>query len=217
MGTIDVKKLAGYSLILGPVIALVCYFIQPGGILGIGGQANPTDASEVIKIASDNAVLGTFTNLLVPIGLITLLSGIMYFVQSMEGGNGHALSRLGMPFIFIAVIGWTIGSGIGVGISQGLIQQSDGGLSTATFSISIVSTILFGLGGLLIALGASTREELNSILAYIAALAAAVVLVSTFILAFATDQAIVLNAVGGVCFIIYTIWSIIIGRGLIVK
>jgi len=31
MGTIKVKQLAGYSLILGPVIALICYFIQPGG------------------------------------------------------------------------------------------------------------------------------------------------------------------------------------------
>tara|TARA_B110001454_G_C12541005_1_gene359391 strand:+ start:379 stop:609 length:231 start_codon:yes stop_codon:yes gene_type:complete len=33
-----------------------------------------------------------------------MLSGLMYFVQSLEGGNGYALARFGMPMVFIAVV-----------------------------------------------------------------------------------------------------------------
>ena len=212
MGTIDVRKMAGYSLIIGPVIALISYFIQPGGVLMIGGTADPTKSAEVIKILTENSALGIITGLLVPLGLITLLSGIMYFVQSMEGGNGHALARTGLPFLFIAIVGWSITSGMGVGISMGLITE--GAISDLFFAINIPSTMLFGFGGILIALGASTREELNSNLSLVAALAATVVFITAFVVAFAPEQANTINIVTGICFIIYTIWSIIIGRGM---
>ena len=42
MGTISVEKMAGYCLIIGPIVAVLIYFIQPGGVLGIGGQPDPT-------------------------------------------------------------------------------------------------------------------------------------------------------------------------------
>ena len=212
MGTIDVRKMAGYSLIIGPVIALISYFIQPGGVLMIGGTADPTKSAEVIKILTENSALGIITGLLVPLGLITMLSGIMYFVQSMEGGNGHALARTGLPFLFIAIVGWSVASGMGIGISMGLITE--GVISDLFFAINIPSTMLFGFGGILIALGASTREELNSNLSLAAALGATVVFIATFVLAFAPDQANTINIVTGICFMIYTIWSIIIGRGM---
>jgi len=43
MGTISMKKLGGLSLIVGPVIALICYFLQPGGM--IIDAADPADAA----------------------------------------------------------------------------------------------------------------------------------------------------------------------------
>ena len=44
MGTISVNKLGGLSLALGPVIALIGYFLQPGGMLI--DAADPADAQE---------------------------------------------------------------------------------------------------------------------------------------------------------------------------
>jgi hypothetical protein len=213
MSTLDAKKMAGYCLVLGPIIALVAYFIQPGGVLGIGGTPDPTNSAEVMKVLVDNPELGIITGLLVPLGLITLISGLMYFVQSMEGGNGHAMARTGMPFVFVAVTGWSIASGFGIGISSGVGTSE--ALAQAFFSINIPATALFGAGGILIALAASTREELNSTLSLIAAVAATVVFVTAFIIPFAPDQANTINIATGLCFIIYTIWSIIIGRGMI--
>ena len=115
MSNMDIKKLAGYCLILGPILALVCFFIQPGGVLGIGGSAEPLDFAGQIQIAVDNSMLGILTAMLIPVGLISLFSGIFYYVRSMEGGNGHAISSLSTPFFLSAIIGWSIANGIWVG------------------------------------------------------------------------------------------------------
>ena len=117
MGNLDPKKMAGYTLILGPILALVCFFIQPGGVLQIGGSAEPLDYAGQMKISSDNSGLGIITGILVPVGLITLFSGIMFYIQSMEGGNGFGLARIGLPFFLIATAGWTLASSIFIGFS----------------------------------------------------------------------------------------------------
>ena len=48
MGTISPAKTAGYCLILGPIIALICFFLQPGGVLGIAGSPEALDFAEGI-------------------------------------------------------------------------------------------------------------------------------------------------------------------------
>jgi hypothetical protein len=212
MSTIDIKKLSGYSLIVGPIIALICYFIQPGGVLGIGGRVDPTDFEAGAKILTENSVLGILTGLLIPAGLITLLSGLLYFIESLKGGNGYALAKLGAPFIFIAITGWTVGSAIAIGISNGIITGTN--MGSIFFSINIPSTMLFGLGGIFIALGAASRQELNSRFAYVASVAATLVFITAIILAFAPEQGNTISLVTGICFIIYTFWSISIGRGM---
>ena len=38
MSTIFVNKMAGYCPIIGPIVAVLIYFTQPGGVLRIGGN-----------------------------------------------------------------------------------------------------------------------------------------------------------------------------------
>ena len=66
MTSIHMKKLAGYALIFGPIIALTSYFIQPE-CFGIGGTADPTISEEVIKILSENSALGIISAMTVMI------------------------------------------------------------------------------------------------------------------------------------------------------
>ncbi len=218
MGTISVEKMAGYCLIIGPIVAVLIYFIQPGGVLGIGGQPDPTDAEAVIKLwTGDLQTYGIVTSMLIPVALITMLSGLMYFVQSLEGGNGYALARLGMPMVFIAVAGWAIGSGLSLGAGIGTVTLTgDRELATIGFSLANLCTFLFGVGGFLIALGASTRED-SSIFASIAALSAVIVVISAQVSLLATDQANTMALIGGICYIVYTAWAITLGRGMISK
>jgi|TARA_B100001750_G_C15459013_1_gene573156 hypothetical protein len=218
MGTISVEKMAGYCLIIGPIVAVLIYFIQPGGVLGIGGQPDPTDAEAVIKLwTGDLQTYGIVTSMLIPVALITMLSGLMYFVQSLEGGNGYALARLGMPMVFIAVAGWAIGSGLSLGAGIGTVTLTgDRELATIGFSLANLCTFLFGVGGFLIALGASTRDD-SSIFASIAALSAVVVVITAQVSLLATGQATTMALIGGICYIVYTVWAITLGRAMISK
>ena len=94
MGTISVNKLGGLSLALGPVIALVGYFLQPGGMLI--DAADPADAQAVIGAMLGNAGLQHLTGFMIAIGLVMMLYGF-HALQGVvhEGGNGHALISVG--------------------------------------------------------------------------------------------------------------------------
>ena len=212
MGNLDPKKMAGYTLILGPILALVCFFIQPGGVLQIGGSAEPLDYAGQMKISSDNSGLGIITGILVPVGLITLFSGIMFYIQSMEGGNGFGLARIGLPFFLIATAGWTLASSIFIGFSSEISTNID--LAGLAFGINIISSISFGIGGMILALAASTRNEVNKNISYLAFIAATIVFLTNFILPFSPESGTLFQGIAGICFIIYTVWSILIGRAL---
>ena len=212
MGDISISKLAGYSLIVGPILALISYFIQPGGILGIGGEmADPTDSAAVVTLLADNAELGTLTALLIPVGVLIFLSGIVFFVQNMSGGSGHAIARVGLPMVMAGIFGWVLSSAIAMGISAG--EGSEAG-AEFIFGINTIASLTFGAGLLLIALGASTRDEINTNIAYIAALSGIVVVVSSVISAFEPDSAKEMGMITGISFIVGTIWFIMLGRQL---
>jgi len=212
MGDISISKLAGYSLIVGPILALISYFIQPGGILGIGGEmADPTDSAAVVTLLADNPELGTLTALLIPVGVLIFLSGIVFFVQNMSGGSGHAIARVGLPMVMAGIFGWVLSSAIAMGISAG--EGSETG-AEAIFAINTIASLTFGAGLLLIALGASTRDEINTNIAYIAALSGIVVVVSSVISAFEPDSAKEMGMITGISFIVGTIWFIMLGRQL---
>ena len=214
MGTISVNKLAGYSMVAGPVLALICYFITPGGMFI--DKADPAVPGEVVAALQGNATLSAITGILVPLGLIVFFSGLSLFVANMSGGSGHAIARLGLPMVLISIIGWVIGSGISIGISGG------GAVGPAAFvptqigitAISTLGTILFGIGAMLIACAASTRDENNTYMAYVASLAGVVAAVTGVIGGLSSGQLELMTMIGGICFLVFTIWSIIIGLAM---
>ena len=70
MGTISANKLGGLSLIVGPVLALVFYFLAPGGLLI--DAADPADAAANIAATLGNTGLAHITAFVIPLGLIIL-------------------------------------------------------------------------------------------------------------------------------------------------
>lgn len=214
MGTISVNKLAGYSMVVGPVLALICYFITPGGMFI--DAANPAAPGEVVAAIQGNATLSAITGILVPVGLIVFFSGLSQFVGNMSGGSGHAIARLGTPMVLIAIIGWVIGSGISIGISGGGAMGVEAFVPTqiGITAISTLGTILFGVGAMLIACAASTRDENNTYMAYVASLAGIVAAVTGVIGGISSGQLELMTMIGGICFLVFTIWSIIIGLAM---
>tara|TARA_Y100000741_G_C18165433_1_gene522957 strand:- start:204 stop:851 length:648 start_codon:yes stop_codon:yes gene_type:complete len=212
---IDAKKMAGYCLIIGPVMALVSFFIQPGGILGIGGSTpEPLDFVAGKNLAVDNSALAIITGILVTMGLLKLLSGIVFYANNvMQNGDGYGLGRVSMPFFMAAVIGWTIANGMNIALAGEIV--TDENILGVSFGVNIICSIAFGFGGIILALATSLRNEVNKNLSYLAAIAAAGVFLSNILVAFSPDSGNTIQLINGVCFIVYTVYSMAIGRALI--
>ncbi len=85
MGTISLNKVGGLALILGPLVALVFYLLQPGG--SFIDAADPANAGETINAMVSNATLGKVVSIIVPIGLIVFLFGILVLQGNVSSGG----------------------------------------------------------------------------------------------------------------------------------
>ncbi len=208
MGDISVNKLAGLSLIVGPVVGLVFYFIQQFGV--IGANVDPSDAGTVVKALTDNAALSVLTAIGVTVGLIILLHGVVSLTQE----SGDALSSLGLKFVIVGTVGWMVANGITASIA-GDIQN--GSLYGAALGINQFSAIIWSLGFVAINLGIAGRDYINKNVAYVVALVALVCLVTAIIGGFDSSTLQTMNMIGGVCYIIWTLWSIWLGKDMMAR
>ena len=124
MGSISVNKLGALFLIVGPVLALVFFSLQPGSLLI--ESAEPSNPVASIRAFASNAALTNVTGLAVALGLVMTTVGL-YVLQSgvRDGGTGDALSRAGLILIVFGNVGWVLDSvrqrrmGAGAGVDAG--------------------------------------------------------------------------------------------------
>jgi hypothetical protein len=210
---ISVGTLGSWSLILGPVIALVCYMIAPGVMLI--DQADPASAVDRIGAIQANTELAQVTSLLIPIGVIMLLYGLT--VVGGGGGNGEALSRLGILLFTFAAVGWTVELST-AGVLAGLSPAHAGAIGGVVYAIGhgvgTIASILGALGILCFALGMSARDGINRNFALLVALASIVALVANVIGATDSSQEETMAMIRGIYFIVITAWSVTLGLGL---
>ena len=208
MGDISVNKLGGLSLIVGPVIALVFYFIQQFGV--IGSDVDPADGNAVVMALTGNSSLATITAIGITVGLIILLHGIVRL--SMESSD--ALSSLGMKFVIVGTVGWVVASALTAAIAGDI---NNGGLYGGSLGINQFSSIVWSLGFLLVVLGISGRDYINKNVAYVVGLVALVSLVVSVIGGFDSSTLQTMNLIGGICYIVFTLWSIWLGKDMLAR
>ena len=208
MGDISVNKLGGLSLIVGPVVCLVFYFIQQLGV--IGSDVDPADGNAVVAALAGNSSLATLTSIGISIALIIMLHGIVRLAFE----SSDALSSLGMKFFIVGTVGWVIASGLTAAIAGDI---NNGGLYGGALGINQFSGIVWSLGFLLVVLGVSGRDYINKNVAYVVALVALVGLVTGIIGGFDTSTLQTMNLIGGICYIIFTLWSIWLGKDMMAR
>ena len=208
MGDISVNKLGGLSLIVGPVVCLVFYFIQQLGV--IGSDVDPADGNAVVAALAGNSSLATLTSIGISIALIIMLHGIVRLAFE----SSDALSSLGMKFVIVGTVGWVIASGLTAAIAGDI---NNGGLYGGALGINQFSGIVWSLGFLLVVLGVSGRDYINKNVAYVVALVAIVGLVTGIIGGFDTSTLQTMNLIGGICYIIFTLWSIWHGKDIMAR
>ena len=214
MPNISVGTLGSWSLIIGPVLAVVCYLIQPGVMLI--EPADPSDAQATIVALMSNSTLSQVTAMLIPIGLIMFLFG-MNVIGSSVTGNGEGLYRYGGQLFLIAIVGWTIGSALN-GAIGGMTGAQAGAVGGAVYAvgdaIGTIAGIVGAIGIMCYGLALSARDGFNKNAALIVALAALVALVSTVYGAMDSSFRETGTMIGGIFFVIASAWSVMLGLGL---
>ncbi|MDE2816499.1 MAG: hypothetical protein OXK81_07340 [Chloroflexota bacterium] len=216
MGTISVNRLAGLSLIFGPVVAFVFFLIEPGGLLI--DSATVSDAVGSITAKSSNAALTNVTNIAITLGLALILSGLYALMRNVTlQGNGKALVQMGYFMIFVGLTGWILLGGIDFILADA--QTNDEIM--ASVPIYYTGTALFyaggitlGFGGFIFALGLSTRDDFNRTISLLAALASLAVMVFFMLAVLSNDGRDTFISIARGCYVLLVIWYAYLGFGL---
>ncbi len=179
MGTISVNRLAGLSLILGPIIAFVFFLMEPGGLLI--DSAKVSDAVGSITARGANPALTNVTNIGIILGLTLILWGLYALMRNVTmQGNGKALVQMGFFMIFVGLTGWILSSGMDFILADAQTSDQIRGSVPVYYAGSALvyaGGITLGIGGFIFALGLSTRDDFNRIISLLAALASLAVMV----------------------------------------
>ena len=179
MGTISVNRLAGFSLIFGPIIAFVFFLLEPGALLI--DSAEVSDATGSITAKGANATLTNVTNIGIILGLALILSGLYALMRNVTlQGNGKALVQMGFFMIFVGLTGWILASGIDFILADAQTSDEVRGSVPVYYAGSALvyaGGITLGFGGFIFALGLSTRDEFNRIISLLAALVSLAIMV----------------------------------------
>ena len=216
MGTISVNRLAGLSLIFGPLVAFVFFLVEPGGLLI--DSASVSDAVGAITAKSANATLTNVTNIAIILGLTLILSGLYALMRNVTlQGNGKALVQMGYFMIFVGLTGWILSGGIDFILADAQtgdqISQSVPVYNTA-FGLLYAGGIALGFGGCIFALGLSTRDDFNRIVSLLAALVSLAVMVFFMIAVLNDDGRDTFISLARGFYVLLVIWYGYLGYGL---
>ena len=216
MGTISVNRLAGLSLIFGPIVAFVFFLIEPGGLLI--DSASVSDAVGSITAKGTNATLTNVTNIAIILGLTLILSGLYALMRNVTlQGNGKALVQMGYFMIFVGLTGWILSGGIDFILADA--QTSEQIMATVSVyytgsAFVYAGGIALGFGGFIFALGLSTRDDFNRIISLLAALVSLAVMVFFMIAILNNDGRDTFISLARSSYVLLVIWYGYLGFGL---
>ena len=216
MGTISVNRLAGLSLIFGPIIAFIFFLIEPGGLLI--DSAKVSDAVGSITAKSANAALTNVTNIGIIIGLSLILSGLYALMRNVTlEGNGKALVQMGFFMIFVGLTGWILSGGMDFILADAETSDQISGSVPVYYAGSALvyaGGIALGLGGFIFALGLSTRGDFNRIVSLLAAVVSLAIMVFFMIAILNNDGRDTFIGLARSFYVLLVIWYGYLGFGL---
>ena len=197
MGNISELKLGGICLAVGPAMATAIFII----FFLILGDSNVkiTDFSAVSGDVKSAPVIEQLLLFLPPIGLIMAYYGMTVIQGTIgKGENGEALFKLGLPMFAINVVATVIALG-GLSQAQSWVGSSGSNIAAIAQGISLYSSLIGAIGIVLIALAISTRDEFNTLFAYVIAIVFIIVAILSIVgmANFNEDTMELVNALSG--------------------
>ena len=213
---VSLDRLGGWSLICGPLLAIVFFLVEPGGLLI--DTADPLDPVEAATALASNSVLTDITALGAALGTVLGLFGL--FVVQRQGRStdeGYALSLLGFFFVAIGITGSVIIQGLNHVVAHAKSVEAALPVYQVSWGMGLTTGIFLAVGLLGFSLGLACRDDINRTMALLVALASALSLVCLVIgvVAPADSQLSNLILIAGVAYVVWIPWTVVLGVGLI--
>lgn len=219
MSVLSGRTLGGLCLIVGPILALVFFVFQPGGVLYNNALMDKAEAT-IVALERYHA-LANLTGIGIALGLTLALYGQFALLRSLRSDTGdEALSQLGLLFLAVGAIGWVVMQGLNLEMADTNTEsaasfQSAAAVFRVEFGISLIAGLCVALGFLLFSLGLATRKGFNRIAAGIIAVVSLIALVSQIIGISVTSLTNSMIQIARLCFVFWAVWSILLGVGLL--
>ena len=216
MNSISLYRLGGFALIAGPVLWIVFFLLQPGGLLI--DNADSSDAVASITSFASNSTLTIVTSMVIALGLLLIVFGF-YAVQKITrvDGVGDALSQFGLLALIIGVFGWIVAQGLHLALADADLQDLNAWVPVYSVyaGITLMSAIAVSLGFLTFSLALSTRDDFNNIVALVVSIVSVVAFVCFIAAAVVPEQTDTMILIGRICYFPWTIWGILLGLDLL--
>jgi hypothetical protein len=216
MGTLSVNRLAGLSLIFGPIVAFIFFLIEPGGLLI--DSADVSDAVGSITAKGSNAALTNVTNIAIILSLALIVSGLYALMRNVTlQGNGKALVQMGFFMMFIGLAGWMLAGGMDFILADAQTSEQIGGTVPVYYAGSALvyaGGIALGFGGFIFALGLSTRDDFNGVVALLAAVVSLAVMIFFIVAILHNDGRDTFISLARSLYVLLVIWYGYLGIGL---
>ncbi len=219
MRTISESSLGGLTLIVGPLLAIVFFVLQPGGVLI--NSAEMDEAYATIYALSRYRALANLTVIAISLGLILSLYGQFVLLGNVHGkAGGAALARLGFLFLAVGGFGWFVVQALNFGMAATQIEvaesvQSAVAVYTAETSIALLASLAVAFGFLLFSLGLASSGACRPVGAWIAAAVSLIALLSLIMGISDPSRLSSMIQVSRLCYSVWAIWTVSLGVGLL--
>lgn len=213
------NRFGGWALVIGPLLALGFFLIEPGGLLI--DSADSTDAVASITARSANTALTHLTALIVPFGLALLLFGyIVLQAGAIREGGGIGAALLAVVFLGIGMIAWGITQGLNHPISEIDVSSAESlsvgvVLSEVQSACRVVGGLFAAAGFLVLGLSPWMRVRSNVMAANGIVLISLISLAGLIVGLFAVDLRAEGIMVSRACYFVWVAWSVYLGVQLI--
>ncbi len=212
MNLLSTNKLGALSLVVGPVLALVMFAIQPGGILI--NTVPGSDAAGLIGVWQANEIFVKLTSGLIMVGLMLMTFGIYEVHVAHRGSPGDGLNMAGLGALSLGVVSWMMTQSLTVTLASSLVPQE------AWIPTYVIRTSLLLSGGVMVSLGIllfavsvliDSRGTVFTVLTWLAALAGLVGMLAWLTAIFVSNSLDSATALARGMYIIYVAWLITLG------
>lgn len=213
------NRTGGWALIVGPLLALGFFLVEPGGLLI--DRADSTDAVAGIAARASNTALTHLTALVVPFGLTLMLFGfIVLQAGAIREGGGIGAALLAVVFLGVGTIVWGITQGLNHPISEIDVASAQSlSVGLALNEVQSAGRVLGGLfaaaGFLVLSLSPWMRARSNTLAANGVVIVSLIALAGLIAGIFAVDLRAEGIMISRACYFVWVAWSVYLGTQLI--